>query len=268
MSSTPHPTPRRAVRIRPWLLVAMLCGMAHAGDATFSVSAGVDFSSGKYGGSTATETWYAPLILKYERGPSTFKLSVPYLRITAPSDGEVVDIGPDGLPIYSGTGRRVTRDGLGDVVATYTHAVVEQPWHNWLVDLSAKVKLPTADEDRGLGTGEVDYALLADLYYLAGRFSPFFTLDYRMPGDPPGASLRNVWGLTLGLGYRFSDQDSAGLMAYVRQSLGPDSAEPRELTAYWMHKFTAGLKLQTYAVAGFSDASPDYELGLMLTTQY
>jgi hypothetical protein len=253
---------------RPWLLAGLLCGPVQAADGLFTVSAGLDYSSGKYGGSSSTDMWYAPLILKYEREASTFKLNVPYLRITAPSDGEVIDIGPDGRPIYSGTGRRVTREGLGDVVATYTHAVIREPWRNWLADLSAKVKLPTADEDQGLGTGETDYALLADLYYLAGRTSPFFTLEYRMPGDPPGVSLRNVWGLTVGLGYQFSPRDSAGLMAYVRQSLRPDSPEPRELTAYWTHKFAGGLKLQSYATTGFSDASPDHEVGFTLGVNF
>jgi hypothetical protein len=33
---------------------------------------------------------------------------------------------------------------------------------------------------------------------------------------------------------------------------------------YWSHKFTGGYKLQTYAVTGFSDDSPDYGLGVML----
>jgi hypothetical protein len=57
-------------------------------------------------------------------------------------------------------------------------------------------------------------------------------------------------------------------MAYVRQSLRPDSPEPRELTAYWTHKFAGGLKLQSYATTGFSDASPDHEVGFTLGVNF
>lgn len=252
----------------PWLLAGLLGGPVLAEDGQFTLSAGLDYSSGRYGGASSTDMLYAPVILKFERGPSTFKLSVPYLRISAPDDGEVIDVGPDGQPVYGGSGRRVSREGLGDVVVTYTHAALREPWHNWLADLGAKVKLPTADEGQRLGTGKVDFVLLADLYYLAGRTSPFLSLEYRMPGDPAGVSLRNVWGMTLGLGHQFSAQDSAGLMAYARQALRPDSPEPLELSAYWTHRFSSDTKLQGYATKGWSDASPEYEIGFTFSLSH
>jgi hypothetical protein len=232
----------------------------------YSLTTGLDFSSGNYGSSADTEMWYLPVTLKYQRGPGTLKVTVPYLRITAPAGATVVGYDDDGRPIYaSGGSGRTTNEGLGDVVLTYSHGLYEQPGGGLLVDLGAKVKLPTAGAAKGLGSGKTDYAVYTDLYYQAGALSPFATLGYRVMGDPAGIDLRNVWYGTLGLAYRLSERDSVGAMWDLRQATLAGGDGINELTAYWAHRLGAGLKLQAYGVAGFSHVSPDYGLGLMVT---
>lgn len=242
-----------------------LPGSAAAEPARYSLGAGLDYSSGDYGTGSATEIWYLPLRFKYERGPATLKLTVPYLRITAPSGGTVIGYDDGGRPIYSGGGARTTEEGLGDVVLTYSHSLFEQPRGRFLVDLGAKVKFATADADKGLGSGENDYGVFADVYYLAGAATPFATLGYRVLGDPAGLELRNVWQTTLGLTYKLARDDSLGAMWDWRQAGTVARDGISELTVYWAHRMAGGLNLQAYGVAGFSDTSPDYGLGLMVT---
>lgn len=151
------------------------------------------------------------------------------------------------------------------------------------MDLVGKLKLAPADEAKGLGSGENDYAGQLDRYYLAGNFSPFVTAGYRMPGNPPGQSLSNVWFGTLGLGYKGSPSDSVGLMWDVRQASRASTGgkitmdvdghvisgtSGNEATLYWVHRFTPEWKIQHYAVKGFSDASADRGLGLMFSRTY
>lgn len=255
----------RLGRAVPWLACAVLALPAAAEPARYSLGVGLDYSSGDYGTGSDTEIWYLPLRFKYERGPATLKLTVPYLRITAPSGGTLVGFDDDGRPIYSGGGARTTTEGLGDVVLTYTHSLFGQPRGHFLLDLGAKVKFATADADKGLGSGENDYGVFADAYYVAGAATPFATLGYRVLGDPAGLELRNVWQTSLGLTYRLSKADSLGAMWDWRQAGTAGRDGISELTAYWVHKTAGGLKLQAYGVAGFSDTSPDYGLGLMVT---
>ena len=59
----------------------------------FTLSTGLDYSQGSYGTPATSETWYVPVIAKYETGPMIYKLTVPYLRITNPA------VGPDGVPV-------------------------------------------------------------------------------------------------------------------------------------------------------------------------
>lgn len=245
------------------VLTALPALPAGAGDLTFS--SGLDYSSGRYGASQSTEIWYVPLTAKYETGASTFKLTLPYVRIRAPGGGSLIGVDAQGRPIYDGTGAKSSQEGQGDVVASYSHSLFAQPVKGFLLDLAGKVKLGTADAGKGLGTGENDYTVLADLYYLAGAWTPFATVSYRVTGDPAGRNLKNVWGGTLGLGYKQSAGNSLGLMWDSRQASSATGVSSNEATAYWVHKFGGGMKLQAYAVKGFSNGSADWGLGAMFS---
>lgn len=233
-------------------------------DATLTMGTGLDFSHGTYGSTSATETWFVPVTVKYERGPATYKMTIPYVRITAPTGGTLVGYDDKGRPIYSGGAQRTTNEGLGDVVLGYGYSVVEQA--DLLVEVGAKVKLPTADADKNLGSGKLDYSGFVDLYLPRAAWTPFTTVGYRVIGEPAGVVLNNVWFGTLGLAYKHSRQDNFGAMWDIRQASTAAGHGVNEATAYWVHKFAGGFKMQAYAVAGFSDASPDYGLGLMLSS--
>jgi hypothetical protein len=241
-------------------------GLVHAGE--LSLTTGLDSSIGKYGSTATTVVRYLPFTMKYEQGRSTFKATLPYVSITSPTGGTCTFNANNICVPTGGVGPRVTQSGQGDVVAAYSYSLIDQPLHGWLIDLTAKVKLPTGDETKGLSTGERDFTVLADFFYPAGNWTPFMTLGYRMPGNPPGGTLQNTWLGSVGAGYKFSSSESAGFMLDARQASSATAAASRELTAYWVHKFSPATKLQFYAVKGFTDASADYGLGAMLSHKY
>jgi hypothetical protein len=233
---------------------------AQAFDGKLTLSAGVDYSSGDYGEDEDTEVWYFPVTAKYELGRSVFKLTVPYLKIDGPSGCTVID----GRPICAESGTSSNEEGLGDVVLGYTYSLTPQPVSGIFVDLGGKVKFATADEDKGLGTGENDYALQADVFYLAGNVTPFATLGYRFMGEPDGYDLDDTWFGTLGVDYKLSQANNVGGLWDLRESVTQNGEGTSEVMLYWTHKFSGSYKLQTYAVSGFTDDSPDYGLGFML----
>lgn len=66
------------------LLAVLWSANAHAEG--FSASIGGDYSTGKYGSGESTDVYYMPLQLSYDKGPVTFKINVPYIRVTGPGD--------------------------------------------------------------------------------------------------------------------------------------------------------------------------------------
>ncbi len=154
------------------LLVGLLASLALPALAdTFTTSIATDYSRGDYGTGTTSETWYVPLVGKYQTGPMTYKLTVPWLRITNPS------VGPDGEPLPGGCGK--VESGLGDTIAGADYAVFEDSVGGLFVDLIGKVKLPTADEDKCLGTGKTDYSAQVDVTKSFGLVTGFATLGWK-----------------------------------------------------------------------------------------
>lgn len=247
-------------------LTAALCvflGTAGVSRAELSLLTGVDYSSGDYGASEETRILYVPLTLKLERERYIFRLTVPYLRIDAPVGGEVIAVGPDGQPIRAATGRRETNTGPGDVVAagTYNVAITEA---GAFFDVTGKIKLATADETKGLGTGENDYSLQLDWAQAFERLTPFATGGYRVYGDPPGIDFDNVFFGSLGGSYAFTADTSGGVVYDFRESLTPGSDPVRELTAFVTRATGDRTKLQAYVLTGFSDSSPDWGAGTVV----
>ena len=97
-----------------------------------------------------------------------------------------------------------------------------------------KIKFPTADADKGLGTGEFDETLGVDFT------KTFFE--------------RLVGYLTLAYTFR-SSRCSRG-----RRAIAPGEADPLEIVFGAEYRLTKALKLTGSVGKGLSDGSPDWEI--------
>ncbi|WP_369958425.1 hypothetical protein [Pseudomonas benzenivorans] len=249
---------RSARVILPGLLLVLAVPVLAEG---LTVSTGVDYSRGKYGTPTTSETWYVPVIARYEAGPMLYKLTVPYLRITNPS------VGPDGEPLSGSCGR--VESGLGDTVASAGYALLDGSGSSGLMlDLVGKVKLPTADEDHCLGTGKTDYSAQVDVARAFGAISGFATLGWKKFGDPADTDLRDPLFASLGLVGRLAPATYLGVAYDWRQKVTANGDEIQELTLFLTQRLGPSWKVQLYALKGFSDASPDAGGGLLLSHSF
>jgi len=245
-------------------LLSVLAAAAHAEGLT--VTTGVEYSSGKYGDTQKTEMYNVPVTGKYETGLWTFRVSLPLVRVTGP--GNVVRVGDDVVTLPGGSTERHTETGLGDLTASAFYNVLDERTSEIGLDLGAKVKLGTADEDKGLGTGENDHSVQADVFKPIGAINAFGTLGYRFYGDPPGVNLRSVFYGSLGGTYRVSNETSFGLAYDFRPSITDGGSPVSEATAFLSQRVSPDWKLQYYGVKGFSDGSPDFAVGVMLSRTY
>lgn len=141
-------------------------------EGVFSLTSGVDYSTGKYGQSQSTDITYIPLVTKYETDATTVKLTVPWVQITGPGDV----VGADAILVRGNSSQKKrTESGLGDVVFTATHTIANIGENRPLIlDLAGKIKFATASRTKGLGTGENDYAIGLDAYKPIGRLTTLF----------------------------------------------------------------------------------------------
>lgn len=230
------------------------------------VGVGAEYTTGKYGGTESTDTLYIPFVVRHQSGPLVLKATIPYLRITGP--GNVVGAGDDRIIIPGASSARRTQSGLGDIVASAFYNLSDERKAAFGLDVGAKVKLPTADEAKGLGTGETDYALQADLFKPLGAVTVFGSLGYRWYGDPPGTPLRNVPYGSIGASRRLSQETTIGAAYDFRPRIVAGGSEISEATAFWSQRLGGNWRMQIYGVVGFSDASPDAGAGILLEQRF
>lgn len=266
-----------------WMIVGglLLIGapVAHAAttdDGRFSLSAGADYSSGKYGTDTTTDIWSVPVAAAYQTDRWTFKLTVPYINISGagnviPGVGKVNNGNPKGRGRGNGGGTTPapgsasgSASGLGDITASAGYELFGSADRTFGLDLTGKVKFATADENKGLGTGKNDYGLALDTYKVSGAWTAFGGVGWMKYGSSQYIQLKNGFNANIGADYKLSAGDNIGAYYYYRERIADTGASQSELTGYWNHKFNDSLRVQAYVLAGFADGSPDYGVGASL----
>lgn len=232
-----------------------------AGELT--VGTGFNYSSGNYGTATTTNITSIPFLLKYDVNAWTLKLTVPYLYVSGgtgvvPGVGGVENRNPAGR---GRAGASDTSQGLGDVVAAATYAAYFNPASQFGVDVTGKVKFATADRNKGLGTGENDYAAQVDLYKGFGPFTLFGGVGYNVLGSSSYIALNNVFNFNVGGAYKLNADTSVGVSYDARERVTATAGPMSEMMGYVSHKLDRHWKSQFYLLKGFESGSPDWGAG-------
>jgi hypothetical protein len=227
----------------------------------FSLETGVNYSTGKYGGTQSTDILYVPVTGKYRSGPWSMKVTVPYLQITGPANV----INGVGLTRVTTSTTRTKRSGLGDVIASVSNSVYSDTSSGLLANLTGKVKFGTASSSQGLGTGKNDYAIQSELYRVSDNLTTFGTLGYQVYGRPVGYKLNNGFYGSLGGSYKFDQDTSGGILLSLGQKVTATGSSRIESLFFVTHKLDKAWKLQGYALKGFTNSVPDFGAGITVS---
>ena len=250
----------RRVAVTAALLAAL---SAHAQETPLRLGAGFHYSSGDYGSTVDTRITTLEATGRYETGRMVYRASVPYLFVRGGTE-VIPGVGRAG----GARARSGSASGLGDIVLSATYGAYYDAASTLGVDLTGKVKLPTADESEGLGTGETDFAFLVDLFKTFGQVNAFGGIGFHVMGDAPGLPLENAWSMNVGATYKLDARDSVGAMLDTRQRVVPGGAPVREVTGFWMRRLERDWRAQVYGLFGLADGSPDYGFGLSLARPF
>ena len=229
-----------------------------------TAATGFDFTTGDFGTDADSDAWYLPTSVKVEWDMLFAKLTVPYVFV----DGDVVVIDgvPQGASAFTGK-----RNGIGDVVLAAGAGYYPVEGMLPAAELTGKVKFATANEDKGLGTGEVDYSIQFDTWKPFGPVTPFATVGYTFYGDPPDVNLKNrayVSGgavLSLGkIGGPVFDRYSVGLVYDWAQSSIGGRGDIQGLSPFATIKLGRHFALDPYATIGLTSRAPDWGIGMQI----
>lgn len=232
--------------------------------ANLRFSAGVEYSTGQYGGTDDIEELYVPFTLRVGFGRVGFRVTAPYLSVSAPDDTIVADPGTEPIP---GSGATVTESGLGDIIGAVTlYDLYVNDDASFVIDATGKVKFGTADETKGLGTGENDYTIQFDAFRFFDRLSLQATAGYRMRGDPPGIDLNDVFLASVGGAYLASPDTMVGMYFDYRDSSISGFEDIQELSGFASFRLGRAWRMEMYAFAGLTDSSTDFGGGILFST--
>ena len=204
-------------------------GAAQAEDG-LRLGIGADYSSGDYGSDTTTEILSVPVTREVHQrqldleGDACRGCASTVMPASCPGLGNVGNSNPQGRGRGNGNGSgggtrpaptNGTASGIGDLRLAATYAF--DTGGPLGVDLTGNVKIATADEDKGLGTGANDYGLAVDLYRDFDGTTLFGGVGYTMLGDSEFVELDDVLNANVGVSWKVGD-GSLGAMYDWRQA--------------------------------------------------
>lgn len=171
-------------------------------------------------------------------------MTVPYLSLT-----------------QSAAGQSATESGVGDVVARAGYVLMAERAGGMSLDGAVAVKLPTADDRRGLGTGETDVGATLRLGQRLGLVRLSLIGGFIKVGDPAGQDYSDVYLYGAGLS---GVTGNTGLYGSLegRRALVAGADNPLEVRVGFFHLFGARFAVRGTAFAGLNDGGPAYGVNL------
>lgn len=235
------------------------------------LSFGSYYSKGDYGQTLDTSIYYFPLSYERSYGKWSLQASVPYLEISG-AGNVLVNVGGVGReelevldnPVASGNNR-----GVGDTVLSATYQLPALAKLKPFFDLGFEVKIPTANEAKGLGTGAYDYGLQLDAYQQVGQTTLFATLGYKIRGRSDlFVSMTDSAFVSLGFARPLGERLSAGVIYDFREAASKNSGETHEVLPYVSWAIANEWTLMSYVVKGFTEDSADIAVGAQLNYRW
>jgi hypothetical protein len=195
------------------------------------------YRSGDFGTGVTTELTTFTLTLGWLDSGAAFNVALPYQTLRQ----ESLD----------------TVSGLGDIVLHGSRDFAAGASSDSNITVGAMLKLPTADDSEGLGSGEMDVGLNFGWSADYGDWRPMLSVGYTLVGDPPGIDYNDVLAYGAGIFRRFTR--SGVFISLDGRNAVVEGADPaREISVGGFYLFSSLYALSVGAFQGLTDGSADY----------
>jgi len=249
------------------VLSSLLVAANARANTLFSAELTGNYTAGDFGSTDTTRTFKSTLFLGYYPNDTIdFGLALSHLYLSnssaAWSGNLFVDRRGSGVPASGSTSNsNESVNGPGDIELSANLGLCKETAQRPAFRFFGKVKLPTADEDKGLGTGETDYTAGIGLSKWLGSWLIKSEGSYVLQGNNDQLKLDDYTTYEISLGYLFR-QELLGEIRYWGATepaggIGSLGELHLELTS-WLNS-SSGISLN--AVAGLTTGSLDYGFG-------
>lgn len=154
---------------------------------------------------------------------------------------------------------RTTTCGVGDLLLKGRYYVVEEREWVPLIAVTGRIKMPTADADRGLGTGKWDEDVGLEVSKLLGdKWITFLDGGFTIIGRPEGLNLRNQWWYDVGAGYSFTKTLIGSVYYEEYRSIISGLVNIRDVLFAMDYRASDEWRFNTALQLGVSNGAPDY----------
>lgn len=242
------------------VMAAVLCAALPSlcGAQDWKATASATYETGKYGTDTRTTTYYLPLTVKRYLGVGDVSIVVPY--IVQESTGQISTI--EGRPIKLRKAKSVgttTNSGIGDVLLKGTYYLITEgkdvPFN---LSLDGKIKVPTADDTKGLGTGEFDEGVGLEFDMgLRHGYRLFADASYTFIGKPSGTDLRDKAAFDAGVSKEINQKVT--LSVFYEESTPPVSGDEdaRDVAVNAEFKVDKDVRFFVGGAIGLTNTAPE-----------
>ena len=248
------------------------------------------YSSGNFGTNNTSEFVYVPFSLRRYFRDGDVSLVIPFVSVT--TDGTATLVGGQPIQIKencfrrSGTEfkfddpdcvaqlnagqtttqqvtRRETHSGLGDIILRGRYYLVEEQGYRPLIAMTGRLKIPTASEGKGLGTGALDHGYGIEVSKFIGeKWLAFLDGGYNFIGNPDGVELQNQYWYDIGAGYYFTKSLLGSVYFEEYRALVPGLVNIRDFFFAMNYKASAAWRFNGGVAVGVSNGAPDYVVSL------
>lgn len=239
-------------------------GLVNEGE--FSLLTGLDYQEGDYGSPESTSLWRVPISLSYRKKNFSLFASLPLLLAT--SDGDIIITNKTSMgrhtsspPSTSSQQQTQTVSGIGDIMFSGSYYITPDFRNEITYRITGSLKLGTADENKGLGTGEDDFFFEGGVIKHIDEYILSATLGYEISGDSPVFVYNDIFYGTAGLSKQLSRSSRIGSYLYLSQAITDTSDSPLELSIFYSQPVAKTRSIYLFLSKGFSDGSPDFSVG-------
>lgn len=155
--------------------------------------------------------------------------------------------------------------GIGDTTLSATYSFDRVGSESTYLDITGRVRLPTGDEDKGLGIGATDYGLSAEFGVDKPRGGAYVSAGRRFLGDADGLTREDGWQAGVGAWRHLTPRTSLGVGYDWRESSFAGGENPAEIYAYLNVKVSDAWRVNLSGAGGLNDASADYSVGVTVS---
>ncbi|HEY6012344.1 MAG TPA: hypothetical protein VIX18_12850 [Nitrospirota bacterium] len=211
---------------------------AEEGRGYLEVSGG--YKTADFGTPTRSDLYYVTPTLGYVAPRYDMSVAVPYLFLTDKTSGSTA-----------------SESGVGDVVLRGGRVFVPEGDGGFSLDGALALKLPTADKNKALGTGETDFGAFISMHQRFDNIKLSLLSGYIKIGDPPSVNYNDIYLYGVGIA-RIFGRTELYTSFEGRRAVVPGARNPQELNVGFFYVLNADYAFKGSAFKGLNDGGPDF----------